>query len=153
MTTDDIIEDLVDLYAAERASRGTSRAHIQRIAERRRRSIETGISKASAARALGVSVPTLDKWIVRGRVRTIRNVRTSREQIDAQHLIPLVDQVRALRRLGQTDAVLAHAIEALDAHDTGYRRDLDELYGDALDAAKNGDLEPVTLPNSFGPDD
>jgi predicted phage tail protein len=153
MTTDDIIEDLVDLYAAEQASRGTPRAHIHRVAERRRRSVERGIPKASAARALGVSVPTLDKWIARGRVHTIRNRTTNRQQVDAQQLIPLVAEVRALRALGQKEAVLARAIEALDQQDDGYRRELDDLYGEAYDAAQDGDLEPVTLPESFGSDD
>ena len=148
VTTDEIIEDLVDLYAAERASRGTPRAHIHRVAERRRRSIERGVPKASAARALGVSVPTVDKWIARGRVHTIHNERTGRAQVDVQQLIPLVAEVRALRALGKKDAVLAHAIEALDQQDDAYRRELEDLYGEA-----HADLEPMTLSESFGPDD
>lgn len=143
----------MDLYSAELASRGVSRAHIHRIVERRRQSVGRGIPKAGAARALGVSVQTLDKWIARGRVRTVRNLKTDRQQVDAQQLVPLVAEVRALRRLGCREGILAHAIEALDQHDTGYRREGDELYSEALQAAESGDLQPGTLPENFGPDD
>jgi hypothetical protein len=153
MSTDEMIEDLVDLYAAERSSRGTPRAHIHRVAERRRRSVGRAVSKASAARALGVSVPTLDKWIARGRVRTVRQPRTGREQVDAQHLVPLVAEVRALREAGRNDAVLAHAIEALERQDSTYREEFEDLYGESLRVARDRDLEPVTLPAGFGPED
>ena len=153
MSTDEMIEDLVDLYSAERASRGVPRAHIHRIAERRRRSVGPGIPKATAARALGVSVPTLDKWIARGRVRTVRNLRTNRQQVDAQQLVPLVAEVRALRRLGRKEGILLHAIEALQQQDAGYRGEVEELYGESLQAAENGDPQIVTLPGNFGPDD
>lgn len=153
MSTDDLIEDLVDLHAAEQASRGAVRTRIRRVAERRRHGLGPGVSKASAARALDVSVPTLDKWIARGRVKTVRNLATGREQVDREHLVPLITEARQLRRLGAKEGVLARAIEALEQQDAGYTRDFDELYGEGLHAAEADELEPVILPKDFGPDD
>jgi transposase-like protein len=117
-----------------------------------RKRVGRGVSKAVAARVLGVSTNTLDKWIARGRVPTVRG--SGGRQLVA--LVPLVDlaaKVKQLREAGQTDGLLAAAIFELEQRDPAYLREFDELYGDSLDALGRGELVPATIPDSFGPDD
>jgi transposase-like protein len=117
-----------------------------------RKRVGPGVSKAVAARILGVSTNTLDKWIARGRVPTVRG--SGGRQVVA--LLPLVElgaNIKQLREAGQTDGLLAAAILELEQRDPAYMSEFDELYGDSLDALKRGELVPATIPDSFGPDD
>jgi len=62
---------------------------------------------------LGVSVTALDKWIARGRLPVVRRPGSSREQVDADALLDLAEEVTRLREDGQTRALLASAFERL----------------------------------------
>jgi len=150
---EETVEDLADLYLAERSTRGSAKTHIQRVRDRRARSLRSGVPKAAAARLLGVSVNTLDKWIARGRIGTVTSSRSRRELVEPHHLAKLLVHVRVLRQQGSTDGVLAVAIEALERDDQTYRREFDELYGASLRALESGDVKPLQLPDSFGPED
>lgn len=49
--------------------------------------------------------------------------------------------------------VLAEAIAQLEREDPVYQADFQELYGAALEAMAAGDLRPVEIPETFGPED
>jgi hypothetical protein len=151
--TEDAIEDLADLYVARRIARGASKRYIERVAARRARSTRGGISKALAARLLGISVNTLDKWIGRERIRTVKSAGSRREMVDVDHLVELLVHVRLLRALGQRNGVLAAAISEMEREDRTFNKQFDDLYGSALTAVASDDLKPLELPGNFGPDD
>ena len=62
---------------------------------------------------LGVSVTALDKWIARGRLPVSRRPGSSREQIDAEALLDLAEEVARAREEGRTRSLLATAFERL----------------------------------------
>jgi transposase-like protein len=149
---EELVQDLLDLRVAERHSRGKPRAHVRKVEDRMRNRVGPGVSKAVAARILGVSTNTLDKWIARGRVPTVRG-NGGRQVVALLPLVELGANIKQLREAGQTEGLLAAAILALEQRDHAYVREFDELYGDSLDALKRGELVPATIPDGFGPDD
>jgi transposase-like protein len=150
--TEELVHDLVDLRVAERHSRGKPRAHVRKVEDRMRRRVGRGVSKAVAARVLGVSTNTLDKWIARGRVPTAAG-DGGRQVVALEPLVELATEVAELREAGQTDGLLAAAILELDQKDPTYLRDFSDLYGASLAAIARGELVPATIPESFGPGD
>jgi Homeodomain-like domain len=149
----DIVEDLVDLQQAERESRSPEvKRRLGRMAERRIRA-QRGIPKAAAARMLGVSVNTVDKWIARKRIAVVRDNRSGRELVAISPFARLLSEVRALRAAGATDGILAAALLHLEQQDPQYRAEFDELYGASLQAMADDRLKPLRLPEGFGPED
>ncbi|TMK78532.1 MAG: hypothetical protein E6G45_06420 [Actinobacteria bacterium] len=86
---------------------------LKRVERELQRAIGVGVPKRRAAAVLGVSVTALDKWIARGRLPVVRRPGSSREQIDADALLDLAEEVTRLREDGQTRALLAGAFERL----------------------------------------
>lgn len=150
---EEAVEDLAELYVAERAARGRARELVHRVAARREHALSRGVSKALAARMLEVSVPTLDKWIARDRIATVTGAKGKRRLVDARSLAELLVRVRALRASGHREGVLAEAIHTLERQDSQYQRQFDELFGASLDATRRGELKPVVVPESFGAED
>jgi hypothetical protein len=150
---EDIVEDLVDLQAAQRESRSQHiRRRLERVVQRRTREQRT-IPKRRAANMLGVSVPTLDKWIERGQIAVVTNPRNGRELVAIVPFARLLAEVRSLRKLGESKGLLAAAIADLERNDPDYQAQFAALYGKSLDALRRGDLKPVEVPPTFGPDD
>jgi hypothetical protein len=89
------------------------RRRLRRVERELQRAIGVGVPKRRAAAVLGVSVTALDKWIARGRLPVVRRPGSSREQIDADALLDLAQEVTRLREDGQTRALLASAFERL----------------------------------------
>lgn len=147
--TEELVHDLIDLHVA---GRDNDRARVRMVEDRVRDRVGSGISKAVAARVLGFSVNTLDKWIARGRIAVVPG-RNGRRLVALEPLVDLAAEVERLRSTGRSDGVLAAAILALQQDDPTYREELDQLYATPLDAMRRGDLEPATVPGSFGPDD
>lgn len=150
---EDVVEDLADLYVLERSSRGPNREYVRRIRARRTKQADRGVPKAAVARMLGVSVNTLDKWIERGRITTKVDPKSGRKLIDGEEAARLLIAVRVLRAQGKKDGVLAAAIAELERKDPEYQRQFTALYGASLASMEAGDLEPLRLPDSFGPED
>lgn len=152
---EELVHDLVDLNVAHRSSRGKPRQRVSHVEGRMRKRVGPGVSKTTASRVLGVSVNTVDKWIARGSIPTVRATGGTggKRLVELTGLIDLATAMEDLREAGQTTGVLAAAILHLQQHDTRYRRDLEELYGESLTAAKSGDLMPATIPDTFGPED
>jgi transposase-like protein len=150
--TEELVQDLFDLRVAERHSRGKPRAHVRKVEGRMRKRVGPGVSKAVAARTLGVSTNTLDKWIARGRVPTVR-ASGGRQLVALLPLVELGANIKRLREAGQTEGLLAAAILELEQRDHAYMSEFYELYGDSLNALSRGELVPATIPDSFGSDD
>jgi hypothetical protein len=108
------VEHVVALRRAGTAVADPSeRRRLKQVERELQREIGVGVPKRRAAAVLGVSVTALDKWIARGRLPVVRRPGSSREQIDADALLDLAEQVARLREEGQTRALLASAFERL----------------------------------------
>ncbi len=92
------------------------RRGLKRVERELQRAIGVGVPKRRAAAVLGVSVTALDNWIRRGRLPVVRRPGSSREQIDADALLDLAEEVTRLREDGQVRALLATAFERLAEH-------------------------------------
>lgn len=149
---EELIHDLVDLRVAERSSRGEPRERVRTVEGRMRKRVGAGVPKAVAARVLGVSVKTLDKWIARGRVPTVAGTN-GRRLVALSPLVDLAAAVEQLREAGRTEGLLATALLELQQQDPQYRRNFHDLYGESLAAVERGDLVPATIPETFGPND
>lgn len=95
---------------------------LKRVLRDLRREIGVSVPKTRAAGILGVSVTALDRWIARGRLPTVRRPSSSREEIDADALLDLAEEVKRLRERGVTRGVLATAFERLAAAGKPTRR-------------------------------
>lgn len=108
------IEHVVSLRRAGSAvADPRERGRLKQVERELQRAIGVGVPKRRAAAVLGVSVTALDKWIARGRLPVVRRPGSSREQIDADALLDLAEEVTQLREDGQTRALLASAFERL----------------------------------------
>lgn len=147
--TEELVHDLIDLHAA---GRDGDPDRVRKVEDRVRTRVGDGVPKAVAARVLGFSVNTLDKWIARGRVETVAG-KNGRRLVALEPLVDLAAQVEEIRATGKKDGLLAAAILALQLKDPEYRREFDELYGESLEAMRKGDLVLFTIPDTFGPED
>lgn len=148
-----VVEDLADLYVVEKDVRSRpARERLGRMADRKATATK-GLRKAAAARMLGVSVNTLDKWISRGRLLLVRDTETGRDLVEIRAFVPLFVKVRNLRAAGQRDGIIAAAVAELEREDPEYQRAFSELYGPSQKAAAANRLKPVVVPSNFGPED
>jgi excisionase family DNA binding protein len=152
MPAEELVHDLVDLQVARRASRGKPRERVSRVEQRMRERLGPGVPKTVAARVLGVSVPTIDKWIDRGRIPVISTPKGQR-RVALGPLVSLAAEVQALREAGQTDGLIAAAVLRLQQEGPKFQKEFDELYGESLAAMARGDLVPFEIPDTFGPED
>jgi hypothetical protein len=88
---------------------------LKRVERDLRREIGVGVPKRRAAAVLGVSVTALDKWIARGRLPVVRRPGSSRQEIAAEALLDLAQEVARQREAGRERGVLAAAFERLEA--------------------------------------
>jgi hypothetical protein len=152
-THEAIVEDLADLYVIEKEVRSKpARERLGRMA-RRKTEGTNGLRKTTAAKMLGVSVNTLDKWIQRGNLAVVRDAKTGRDLVDIRCFVPIFVKVRALRNAGQRDGILAAAISELERENPAYQKSFTELYGSSLDAMAENHLKSVVIPSTFGPED
>lgn len=147
------MEDLADLYVIEKEVRSKPARELLGRMARRKTTDTKGLRKASAARMLGVSVNTLDKWIRRGSLPVVRDTKTGRELVDIRGFVPVFVKVRALRAAGQRDGIVAAAVSELEREDPEYQKAFAELYGPSLEALAQNRLKPVVVPSTFGPED
>jgi len=111
------IEHVVSLRRAGPAvADPRERRRLKQVERDLRRAIGVGVPKRRAAAVLGVSVTALDKWIARGRLPVVRRPGSSREQIDADALLDLAEEVVLAREEGQTRNLLATAFERMAKH-------------------------------------
>jgi hypothetical protein len=93
-------------------------------------------SRAAARRLLGVSTPTLAKWVRAGLLPLNSAPGYKRKMIPAGPLLELAGEVRELRRMGRNRGLLAEALSRLEQEDPRFTREFSALYGAPL-AAKD----------------
>lgn len=118
-------ETVGQIVALRRVSSAVSsaaeRQRLARVARQLRRSLDVGVPKRQAARALGVSVQALDRWIAVGKIPTLRRPGSSRELIDSEALLRLAAEVERRQEDGERRP-LGRAIEALSSEGCLRRR-------------------------------
>lgn len=133
------------------ATRDELRSALQEATVQLRVAVGPGVSKVEAARLLGISRPALDRWISLGRIATVEVGK--RALVDAESLATLLVEVERLRKLGETRGVVAAAIHRLAQQDISVQEALAEMLRPGLEAMDRGDLVPLTIPSTFGPED
>ena len=104
------LADAVDLrLVASTVSEPGARTRLARLTRRRLVDIGPSVPKTRAAKALGVTVPALDRWIARGALQT-RRATSSREEIDTLTVVDLAVEVALLAESGRTRGLLAEAL-------------------------------------------
>jgi hypothetical protein len=104
------LADAVELrLLASRIADPEARARVARLARSRVTDIGPSVPKTRAAKALGVSVTALDRWVERGALR-LRPSRSSRQEIDTLAVIDLAVDMETLRESGQERGLLAAAL-------------------------------------------
>lgn len=124
-----------------------ARDGVDRVVEDLRQDAGPVLAKSAAARLLGVSRNTLDKWIARGMVPTRDG------GVDRAALEEIAAEVEVVRRLAESKpGVLAEALSRLAERDPEFA-DLEEQAEQGLRAVEKGKLVPLRIPEGFGPDD
>lgn len=113
-TTETVLADVVSLRRAVRAARERGqRQRLSRVERHLRDALGPSVPKLAAARALGVSLTALDRWIDRGLVPVVRRPGSSRLQPESRPLLELLEQVEVLREQGRRGPLLAVALRRL----------------------------------------
>ncbi len=116
------LADVVELRVLAHASPDASlQSQLGQIAQRRSEDIGASVPKTRAARALGVSLTALDKWIERGAIPVRRRSSSSRQEVETQAVVDLAVEIHALRETGRKRALLATALARLDLADETVR--------------------------------
>lgn len=111
---DRALADAVELRrVASKVSELDARTQLARLTRRRITDIGPSVPKTRAAKALGVTVPALDRWIARGALKTRRST-SSREEIDTLTVVDLAVEVASLAESGRKRGLLAEAIARRD---------------------------------------
>jgi hypothetical protein len=120
-------EDLLALAVALRTATRSTRAPVVQgrlsdLEQRVRASLGPSVPKLAAARALGVSLPGLDRWIDRGLIPVVPTPAGTRLRPETWPLIELLEQVLRLRDEGRKRRVLATALRSLGRRPPGAGR-------------------------------
>jgi excisionase family DNA binding protein len=95
----DTIESVLRLTQAERSSHGGALSDIRVVRERLESALGGTVRPAEAARLLGVSRPSLKRWLDSGDIPTVLT-RQGRREIPISELVDLMLETEELRRLG-----------------------------------------------------
>ncbi len=131
---------------------GEVRAELAPVIDELREELAPSLSKRQAAAVIGVSVPTLDKWIDRG-LLPVDTAPSGRPRVLRDPVLDLAERVEDLRRAGETRHVVAMAVDRMLHEDPQYQREFDDLYGPGLAAMREGDFVSATPGPDFGPED
>ena len=141
----------VRLAAGEAGPSTAAKRRLSVVEADLREDVGASVPKASAARILGVSTTTLEKWVDRGILATAAGP-SGREEIDAETLTDLAEEVERLRELGQDRALLAGAFHRLAQRDPRIQRSLEQHLHEGLRALKEGQARELDI-TSFGAED
>lgn len=142
------------ILTLRRTSRRDSavQAELEPVIADLRDDLDASLSKTHAAELIGVSVPTLDKWIA-GRILPIRKAPSGRPRIPRDTALDLAERIGDLREQGQQRNLITGVVDMLQRQDPTYQREFKELYGPGLAALAEGQLVSAEPPESFGPED
>jgi DNA-binding transcriptional regulator YiaG len=131
---------------------GGVRAELTPVIEGLREELEPTMSKRQAAAVIGISVPTLDKWIAR-RLLPVQSAASGRPRVARDAVLDLAERVEDLRRAGESRHLVATAVDRMLREDARYQREFDDLYGPGLAAMRKGDFVSAAPGPDFGPED
>lgn len=113
---DDRLRQIVELRRLAATLDPPAQDRIWRLARQLRLELDDSIPKLPAARALGISVKGLDKWVAKGEIPTLRRPGAGRSQVDTDAVLDVLEVVTDLRQAGATSGVVATAIARLRDH-------------------------------------
>jgi len=131
---------------------GDVRAELAPVIDELRDELAPSMSKRQAAAVIGVSVPTLDKWIDRG-LLPVDVAPSGRSRVQRDPVLDLAERVEDLRRAGETRHLVAAAVDRMLREDPQYQHEFDELYGPGLAAMREGDFVSAAPGTDFGRED
>jgi len=142
------------VVALRRTARRDSalRAELAPVIADLREDLDETMNKRQAAQVIGISVPTLDKWVDR-RIVPVRKAPSGRPRIPRDTALDLAERISDLRDRGQERNLIAGVVDMLQRRDPTYQREFGKLYGPGLAALAKGDLVSAAPPESFGPED
>jgi hypothetical protein len=107
------LRQIVELRRVAADLHPPARDRIWRLARELRLELDDSIPKLPAARALGVSVKAMDKWVAKGEIPTLRRPGAGRSGVETDAVLDLLQAVTDLRLAGVTSGVIAAAIGRL----------------------------------------
>lgn len=128
------------------------RVELAAVIENLREELDPTMSKSQAAQVIGVSVPTLDKWIARG-LLPVQRAESGRPRVVRDPVLALAERVDDLRRAGQDRHLIATVVDRMQRDDEAYQRDFAELYGPGLAASAGGDFVSAAPGPDWHPED
>jgi DNA-binding transcriptional MerR regulator len=109
-----LLADIVELRLALRETRERSvRERVRRVERSLRSALGVSVAKTAAAKALGVSVTALDRWVDRGVLPVVARKNSSRLEVETGPFLELLEQVTRLRAGGLARGVIAAAVRRL----------------------------------------
>jgi len=96
---EDTLENILRLRRAERAVQGDLRFELAAVRESLERSVGRSVRPADAARALGISPPSMSRWLDAGEIASVLTPEGRRE-VPLDELIALLDDVEHARIQG-----------------------------------------------------
>jgi DNA repair photolyase len=143
------------ILALRRTARrgGDVRRELEPIIDGLRRDLDETMSKTQAATVIGVSVPTLDKWIDQ-RIIPVERAASGRPRVPRDTALDLAERVSDLRERGRERNLIAAVVDQLQRDDSvSYQREFKKLYGPGLRALASGELVSAAPTDEFGPED
>lgn len=128
------------------------RVELEPVIEDLRDELDDTMSKTQAAQVIGISVPTLDKWIEQ-RIVPVMRAQSGRPRIPRDTALDLAERVEDLRRHGRQRNLIVAVVDQLQREDPIYQREFQELYGPGLRSLAEGELVSAAPSDAFGPDD
>jgi DNA-binding transcriptional regulator YiaG len=128
------------------------RAELTPVIDDLRDELGPTMSKRQAAAVIGVSMPTLDKWIDRG-LLPVQAALSGRPRVGRDAVLDLAERVEDLRRMGETRHLIATAVDRMLREEPQHQREFEQLYGPGLAAMREGDFVSAAPGPDFGPGD
>jgi hypothetical protein len=142
------------ILALQRTARrgGEVRQELEPIIDGLRRDMDETMSKSQAAKVIGVSVPTLDKWIAQ-RIVPVERAVSGRPRVPRDTALDLAERVSDLRERGRERNLIVAVVHQLQRDDSTYQRECQKLYGPGLRAPGSDELISAAPTAAFGPED